>query len=205
MESLMQGLFDLKLAAAIRGSLYAFPLIEATHVIAITLVFGTIAVVDLRLLGVASGHRPFTRLAPEILKWTWMAFALAVVTGGLMFISNAVVYFANTPFRIKMCLMLLAGLNMGVFQVLTHKSVHLWDDRKSAPTAGRIAAILSLCLWIGVICAGRVIGFTLTGKAAATAPPPSDLNFEDFLGDSAASDAPPAANVTAPAPAAPAQ
>ncbi len=83
MENLMQGLFDLGLAQQIRASLYAFPLIEAAHVIAITLVFGTISIVDLRLLGVASGHRPYTKLSSELLKWTWIAFALAVITGGL--------------------------------------------------------------------------------------------------------------------------
>src|SRR3954467_7651458 len=87
------------LSKAILASLYAFPLIEGAHVIALTTVFGTIAIVDLRLLGVASGHRPFTRLAPEILKWTWIAFALAAITGGLMFITNAAAYFNNAFFR----------------------------------------------------------------------------------------------------------
>jgi hypothetical protein len=195
-EPLMKALFDLGLAQAIRGSLYAFPLIEATHVIAITLVFGTIAIVDLRLLGVASGRRPFTRLAPEILKWTWMAFVLAVITGGLMFISNAVVYFNNVPFRIKMVCMLLAGINMAVFQLLSNKTVHLWDDRPAAPTGGKIAAVLSLCLWIGVICAGRLIGFTSTQKATEAAPP-AGVDFDDFLSGDSAGPPPPAA---APAP-----
>jgi hypothetical protein len=184
MQALLTALYDSALAKAIRDSLLAFPLIEAAHVIAITLVFGTIAIVDLRLLGVASGHRPFTRLAPEILKWTWIAFALAVVTGGLMFISNAHVYFENLPFRIKMVLMLLAGINMGVFQVLAHRSVHLWDDRAAAPLAGRAAAVLSLALWLGVIGAGRLIGFTSTQRATEAAPP-ADVDFDNFLSDSA--------------------
>jgi hypothetical protein len=194
-DAILKSVFDLGVAHAIRGSLYAFPLIEATHVIAITLVFGTIAIVDLRLLGVASGHRPFTRLAPEILKWTWMAFALAVVTGGLMFVSNAVVYFHNLAFQLKMLFMLLAGVNMAIFQVLSEKSVHLWDDRPAAPPIGRLAAILSLSLWIAVICAGRVIGFTSTQKATE-APPPAGVDFDDFLGGGAA--APPAAAPAAP-------
>src|SRR5262245_59525043 len=65
------------LAAWIRDSLYAFPLIESFHVIGLTMTFGTIAIVDLRLLGIASAHRPFTRVA-EVLKWTWVAFGLTV-------------------------------------------------------------------------------------------------------------------------------
>ncbi|HTI67070.1 MAG TPA: DUF6644 family protein [Caulobacteraceae bacterium] len=179
--AILAALDSLPLSQAIRASLFAFPLIEATHVIAITLVFGTIAIVDLRLLGVASGHRPFTRLAPEILKWTWIAFALAAVTGSLMFITNAGTYFHNLPFRLKMLFMLGAGINMAVFQFLTSTSVHLWDDRPRAPPAGRVAAILSLCLWIGVIAMGRLIGFTSTQKAEA-APPPAGVDFDDFLG-----------------------
>ncbi len=196
MESLLQTLHDLPLADSMRKSLYLFPLIEAAHVIAIALVFSTIAVVDLRLLGVASGGRRYSRLSSELLKFTWFAFGLAVVTGSLMFISNAVIYFNNTPFRIKMILMLLAGVNMAIFQFVTERSVKQWDDRPSAPTAGKIAGILSLCFWIGVICAGRVIGFTLSGKAAEAAPPPADMNFDDFLGGD--SDAPPPATPATP-------
>jgi hypothetical protein len=58
------------LAAWIRDSLYAFPLIESFHVIGLTMVFGTIAIVDLRLLGLASVRRPFTTVMREIVKWT---------------------------------------------------------------------------------------------------------------------------------------
>jgi hypothetical protein len=195
--TILDTLYALPIADEIRKSLFLFPMIESAHVIALTLVFGTIAIVDLRLLGVASGHRPFTRLAPEILKWTWVFFALAVITGSLMFVSNAVTYFENTAFRIKMILMLLAGINMAVFQILTHRSVHLWDDQPKASAAGRAAAILSICLWIGVIGAGRVIGFTSTQKAEKVEPP-ADVNFDDFLSGGPGGPPPPA-DVTAPA------
>src|ERR1700733_6557790 len=80
------------LATRIRDSLWLFPLIESTHVIAVTLVVGTIAIIDLRLLGLASTGRSFKRMASDILKWTWAAFGLAVLTGSLMFITNARVY-----------------------------------------------------------------------------------------------------------------
>ena len=194
--ALLKALEDSGLSRAIRDSLYAFPLIEGVHVIAITLVFGTIAIVDLRLLGVASGHRPFTRLAPEILKWTWIAFALAVITGGVMFTTNAGAYFNNTFFRWKMVLMLLAGINMAVFQVLANKTIHLWDEQRRAPPLGRIAAVLSLGLWVGVVVTGRIIGFTITQTEQVA--PPSDANFEDFLGGGDPAATPPPAPAEAP-------
>src|SRR5579862_5286783 len=93
---------------AIRNSLYWFPLIESFHVIGLTMVFGTIAIIDLRLLGIASTKRSFRRIASDVLKWTWAAFALTVVTGALMFSTNAAVYYHNFFFRSKMVLLVLA-------------------------------------------------------------------------------------------------
>jgi hypothetical protein len=173
-----------------RDSVLAFPLIEAAHVIALTLVFGTILIIDLRLLGVASGHRRYRLMGADILKWTWIAFAFAVVTGGMMFMSGATTYFANTPFRIKMILLVLAGVNMAVFHLASHRTIHLWDEKPSAPPAGKIAAVLSLTLWLSIIVMGRLIGFTTTQKAHVE-PPPADVNFDDFL--SGGPDAPPPA------------
>src|SRR6266481_1612266 len=87
------------IATRIRESLYIFPLLESTHVFGLAMVFGTIAIVDLRLLGVASTHRSFKQITSDILKWTWGAFVLTAATGALMFITNADVYFHNAFFR----------------------------------------------------------------------------------------------------------
>jgi hypothetical protein len=177
--SVLQWLESSSLATRIRDGLYLFPLIESTHVIGLALVFGTIAVIDLRLLGVASTHRSYRRMAGDILRWTWGAFALTGATGALMFITNAHVYYHNSFFRAKMLLLVLAGLNMTIFELTTGRSVERWD-KTSVPRAGRAAAALSLAMWIGVIFMGRIIGFTTT-RAAVAAPPPSTVNFDDFL------------------------
>src|SRR5262249_58360963 len=107
-EEFLSSLEASALATRIRESLLLFPLIESTHVIGLTLVFGTIAIIDLRLLGVASTRRPFTRIASDVLKWTWAAFALTLITGVLMFITNAGVYYNNFFFRSKMVMLVLA-------------------------------------------------------------------------------------------------
>ena len=124
------------LASWIRDSLYAFPLIESFHVIGLAMVFGTIAIVDLRLLGLAWGKRPFSRVTQDIMKWTWVAFALTVTTGGLMFITNATVYFYNFQFRSKMVLIALAGINMLVFELRTGRDKHRWDNEWQRLQAG---------------------------------------------------------------------
>ena len=179
------------LAARIRDSLFVFPLLESAHVIGLALVFGTIAVLDLRLLGVASTERSFQRMASDILKWTWAAFALTALTGSLMFMTNAVVYSHNVYFRTKIALLVLAGLNTLVFELTAGRTIHRWDRAPSAPPIGKAVATLSLVIWIAVIFAGRIIGFTTT-RASLAEPAPVDVNFENLLGVPADRGEPPA-------------
>jgi hypothetical protein len=169
------------LASRIRDSLFIFPLLESAHVIGLALVFGTIAVVDLRLLGLASTERSFQRIASDVLRWTWAAFALTALTGSLMFMTNAVVYFNNIYFRMKIALLLLAGVNMLVFELTAGRTIHRWDRTRSAPPIGKAVAALSLVIWMAVIFAGRIIGFTTT-RASLAEPAPVNVNFEDLLG-----------------------
>ncbi|HEY1898408.1 MAG TPA: DUF6644 family protein [Steroidobacteraceae bacterium] len=185
---LLKSLENSSLASSLRSSLYFFPFLEAIHVMALGMVFGTILVVDLRALGFASKNRSFIRISSELLPITWGAFAVSALTGSLMFITNARVYAHNTSFQIKMLLLLLAGLNMAVFHLTAGRTTAKWDRAPSAPGIGRVTAAVSVGVWIAVIFAGRVIGFTTTGAQAKEAPPPT-INFDDFLsgtpGDSA--------------------
>lgn len=179
MEDLLKWLAATALAGRIRDSLLLFPLLESAHVLGLALVFGTILVVDLRLLGAASGHRRFERVASDIFKWTWGAFALTAVTGSLMFITNAPVYYHNFYFRTKMVLLVIAALNMAVFELTAGREIHGWGHAPSAPAAGKAVAVVSLAVWIAIIFMGRMIGFTTT-RAAVVKPPPTQ-NFDDFL------------------------
>jgi hypothetical protein len=135
-----------------------FPWVESAHVVFLAAVAGTIFTVDARLVGLASRHLRFTYLSEKLLPWTWTAFIGAAITGGLMFIANATTYAGNTPFLIKMCLLILAGVNMLVFQFVTFRSVQSWDAGTPVPAA-RVAGLLSMLLWAGVIGFGRWIGF----------------------------------------------
>jgi hypothetical protein len=143
-----------------RTSLKALPIVEAIHVMAGAVVFGTILIVDLRLLGFPNARRAITRVEDELLRWTWTAFAAAVVSGGLLFAANASTYFMNTAFRLKMLALLLAGVNAAVFQLGTFRSVAAWDKDVAAPLAGRLAGAASILIWVGVIFLGRWVGFT---------------------------------------------
>ena len=159
-KTILDGLYALPLAEAVRSNDGLFPWIESAHVIAATLVVGTVAIVDFRLLGIASRGRPVSELSGEVLPWTWTAFVLAVVSGSLMFISKAPTYFDNTAFRLKMLFLALAGLNMLLFELVTYRSVKAWDRDAPAAGAARAAGFLSLALWILVVASARWIGFT---------------------------------------------
>lgn len=137
-----------------------YPIVESLHVLAVAMVFGTILIVDLRLLGVASTNRPFTRVAHDLLHLTWIGFALAVTSGVLLFLPNATSIAINVSFQVKMALLVLAGLNMFVFEFVTARDVKNWDTTEPPPNSARIAGLLSILLWAAIVVFGRMIGFT---------------------------------------------
>lgn len=149
------------LAVFIHQTKWAFTTIEVVHVFAISLVIATIAIVDLRLLGLASTQRPFSELARQVLPVTWVAFGLAAIAGSLLFISQATGYFMNTVFWIKMSIMVLAGINMLIFEFITIRGVHEWDVKSTPPLAAKLAGGISLTCWVLVVVFGRWTGFTM--------------------------------------------
>ena len=145
----------------IAESTWAFPTIETIHVIALVTVLGTIFVMDLRLLGVASKNYPITSMSRDTLKWTWGGFVLAAITGTLLYISKTSSYMINPFFMGKMVLLAIAGLNMAYFHFVTWKTVANWDTSPVVPTGAKVAGITSLIFWITIVFFGRAIGFTL--------------------------------------------
>lgn len=144
---------------AIAQSPWLFPALECLHVIALTLVVGSIAMVDLRLLGLQTGSR-VTALSQHLLPFTWSAFAAAVVTGLLLFSSQATIYYANGPFRVKLLLLAVAGLNMAIFHAISYRDVARWDDSHRPPLSARLAGGFSIVTWTCVVFLGRWIAFT---------------------------------------------
>jgi hypothetical protein len=161
LQALISYFEDSALADNIRENDLLFPLIESVHVLSICLVVGSILMVDLRLLGLASTNRPVSRVTSGILPLTWSAFAIAITSGGLLFISNATKYLANGYFVAKILLILAAGLNMAIFHAISAWDQPKWENEKTLPFRARLAGGLSILLWISVVTCGRWIGFTM--------------------------------------------
>jgi len=156
---LMHSLEHLPFALAIAESTWLFPFFETVHVLALTLVVGSVAMMDLRLLGIGSRDRSITELTRSVLPWTWAAFGIAATCGLLLFSSKAATYYVNIPFRIKIVCLLFAGVNMLVFHFVTSRNVATWDSGRT-PSAARVAGVVSLSLWVVIVATGRWIGFT---------------------------------------------
>src|SRR5262249_55047302 len=143
------------LGAWIASSGYLFPICETLHVVGLALVIGTISIVDLRLLGLASTQRSVTDLTRHVLPITWVGFGIAALSGALMFISNASHYVGVIYFQLKFVFLLLAAINMLAFHVLTCRSIASWDQASKPPARVRAAGAISLGCWIVIVFLGR--------------------------------------------------
>ncbi len=162
LDVLLRSLEATSIATVIREDESLFPWVESLHVLAITLVIGSIAVVDLRLIGLASLDRAVTRLTADVLRCTWAAFVVAAITGALLFSSNAFNYAHNFYFQTKLIFLVLAGINMAIFHLFVSRDIERWGaSPHTTPLPAKIGGAVSLVLWIGVVACGRWIGFTL--------------------------------------------
>ncbi len=154
-----QWLNDTATGTAIRESDWIFPIIETVHVLGIVLLAGTVGILDLRLLGVILKREPASQIAGQILPLTWIGFAVMFSSGFLLFWAEAAKCYSNPAFRVKVLLLLLAGLNPLIFYSTTYRKVAEWDQATVAPARARATAVLSLSLWAGVIVAGRAMAY----------------------------------------------
>ena len=146
------------LAVRLRGSTWAYPLVETLHILGFTVLVGGAAMFDLRLLGFARRIK-ITDLARHLLRWSRLSLLLVVPTGLLLFMTQAVEMAASPVFRLKLILIVLAALNAGVFHFGTLKDVAAWDEIAPTPARAKVAGVLSLVLWAGVITCGRFIAY----------------------------------------------
>ena len=146
-------------SVALHESLYMWPLTEALHVLTLALFVGTAVMLDLRLLGVGFRDIPVSELTTRLLPWTRAAFALMVTTGLMLFYATPVTYYQSLFFRAKVVLLIAAGINVFVFHTRTMRTMAAWEAHPTPPRAARVAAIVSLVAWAGVVVTGRMVAY----------------------------------------------
>ena len=156
---LCQWIYTTPLSTSIRESTWVFPIIESIHTLGIVLVVGTVLLFDLRLLGLVMKREPVSRIARQVLPWTWTGFTIMFITGLLLSIAESATNYYNIAFRMKLLLLLLVGLNPLLFHLTIYRSVNTWDVANVTPLRARAAAVSSIILWTGIIIAGRMIAY----------------------------------------------
>jgi len=148
-------------ATGIRQSDLLFPLIEGSHILALSLSVGLIVIFDLRLLRVAFRGESALIIMEQFVPWSLPGFAIMFATGVLLFIAQAEKVYLNPLFRCKLALLFLTAINAWVYQVKFYPRMAEWDKRGLVPWGARVSGALSLVLWACIIALGRTMAYEL--------------------------------------------
>jgi hypothetical protein len=161
----LEWLHDTPFSITMRESIWAEPIIETIHVLTLTLFIGFAFLLDLRLLGVCLRRRPVSQVLRKLNPFLFVGLAIMVVTGVLLFSGDPPSFYATIFFKVKMIFLVLAGLNVLIFNATIGRKVAEWDMALETPRAAKVAAVISIVLWVAIVAVGRAIAYDL--------PPPS--------------------------------
>lgn len=156
--ALLKTLEQFAIADYVRTATWAYPILETIHMFGLGLVFGGIFLFDLRLLGV---HRalPLQTLADHILPWVWFGFVLNLISGVLLFLSDAVTFGVNLAFQIKLVLLIITGGFVIWFQRAVYPKLAALDTAQTVPARIKFLCVTSIVLWLSIITAGRMVAY----------------------------------------------
>jgi hypothetical protein len=139
----------------LRHSTWGFAIIETVHLLGLAALGGTILIVDLRLLGIGLRRQPISRVARELSPVLWGSLGVMLISGALLVMTGPMKYYHSPSFRLKILLFLLAV----TFYFTLHRNAVRSNADSTGFTWSKVAAVVSLALWLGVGLAGRAIGF----------------------------------------------
>jgi uncharacterized membrane protein len=148
-------------ATALRESQLMFPFIEGLHLLGLAFIMGPVLMLDFRLAGIAWQDTPVSKIAKTFVPYSLFGAFVMFATGLILFCAEAVRCYNSGWFRIKLVLLLVAGLNAAYFHMKTQATWSTWDTLAVPPPEARRAGILSMVFWTGVIFAGRWTAYNL--------------------------------------------
>ena len=159
--AIIQWMQNSDIGTGIRESIWLFPIVEATHVLALAFSVGVLVWFDLRLMGWGMKHQPISQVHKQIMPLAFCGFVVMFITGVLLFWSEAEKCYLSGFFRAKVAFLVLAGLNAGFFELSTKKTIEDWDKYPIPPVKARMAGLVSIISWTAVIIAGRATAYNL--------------------------------------------
>jgi hypothetical protein len=157
-EGWLAWLENSSVAVTMRESAWLYPAVETLHIIGLVLLVGAATMFDLRLLGM-SPRLPVDETARHLLPWARAAFFVVLPTGLLLFSSDATALWTNPALRVKVLLIGIALVNAFIFHHWSFRSVRGWNQNTPTPIGAKVAAVISIMSWIGVISSGRLIAY----------------------------------------------
>jgi len=159
--SFLAWLHDTAFGTLMRESTWAEPIVETIHVLTLSVFLGFVLLLDLRLLDLGMRQRPVSQLFHELNPGLFGGFAVMVVTGLMLFSGDPVAFYSTLFFKLKMIMLVLAGVNVLLFNATLGRRLPEWDGGSHTPRGAKLAGIVSLVLWVGIVAAGRAIAYAL--------------------------------------------
>ncbi len=159
-QSFFEWMDALPSSVALRESLNAYPILLTLHLVSMAGFAGLIAFFDMRLVGIALKRVPVSKITERIFPWMIIGFVVCMGTGFVLAYSKPMTYHDNFYFWFKNGLIILAGLNAGIFHITTERSVSKWENDPVTPPAAKFAGVASLVMWAVIIISGRMIAYS---------------------------------------------
>lgn len=153
-----------------QGNAYLFPSVEALHIMGSVALVASTSILCLRLAGIFLRDIPVSKVASQFLPWAWFGFIAQLITGTLLFMSEATLAYDNVIFIVKMALIVFAGIIALIFQQTVYRRVKTWD-LSDPPFSAKFMGYLAIVIWFAVIAAGRWLNSSVANTPAPPPPP----------------------------------
>lgn len=138
---------------------WIIPVVQSIHIMAVTVIVGSVLSVDMKLLGVVGRGTPISGTTRRFLPWIWVTLVVLLLTGATLTSAEPRRELLNWVFQLKMLLLVLVCAVTGAFQIAVSRNAVAWGDTPSHQWQARMLAIGTLAIWIGIIFCGRWIGY----------------------------------------------
>jgi hypothetical protein len=162
LHAFCQWLSETPVSQTIQNVSWIIPAVQITHIVCIAIVISSVFMMDLRLLNIAGRSQPTAAYAARFLPWIWYTLPILLVTGAILITGEPGRSLENPAFQLKMCLLIGAMITTAILQRPIGKEPAYWELTPGHKATGKVIAVISLVLWVGIVFAGRWIAYMNT-------------------------------------------
>jgi len=153
-------LADTSLSKILQNLSWVVPTSQSLHILAVSIVFSSACMINLRLMGVGRSGRSVSQLSATLVPWMWRGLAVLLFTGLIQTVTEPVRQFVTPMFWAKMLMIVVVASMTAVYAQTVRRNAALWDAAATRPARAKAFAVLSTLLWLAIIFCGRFIGYT---------------------------------------------